>query len=335
MADGGQTLPGVFQAMLDHLQFIYEKFKENKGETVPQGFTLEEFWTKLNDGVKLLSHETTKTSLAFSKPPLPNIMETQSIITALDAACMNLATVAASLPAERGAVLFSEVQNSILAIFKALVPVIISLRDKCDKGAEERLIMTGALWEACEQVASLPKNNLQAVNKQMQKDELVVMDALLEVEECLQELRRAGHGECQDAGILDAGIGLVKTARAVARRIAFTVRFNGECSTPEHVHQLDMMAAHMARISPAVDDFVTNLYPPVDKQAASQTASALFHCLQSNLLLIRSSHCAGEGGELVAQWVNFLLGASNHNAGKVLAVAAGQVVPPSNPPTAS
>jgi len=27
MATGGQTLPGVFQALLDHLQFIYEKFK--------------------------------------------------------------------------------------------------------------------------------------------------------------------------------------------------------------------------------------------------------------------------------------------------------------------
>jgi hypothetical protein len=27
MAAGGQTLPGVFQALLDHLQFIYEKFK--------------------------------------------------------------------------------------------------------------------------------------------------------------------------------------------------------------------------------------------------------------------------------------------------------------------
>lgn len=27
MATGAQTLPGVFQALLDHLQFIYEKFK--------------------------------------------------------------------------------------------------------------------------------------------------------------------------------------------------------------------------------------------------------------------------------------------------------------------
>ncbi|XP_059471761.1 cyclin-D1-binding protein 1 homolog isoform X2 [Neocloeon triangulifer] len=329
MAAGGQSLPGVFQALLDHLQFIYEKFKENKGETVPPGFTLEEFWTKLSDGGKLLSHETTKTSMAFSKPPLPNVMEAQGIATALDAACMNLATVAASLPAERGAILFSEVQNATLAVFKALVPVILSIRDKIEKGAEERLPMTGSVWEACEQLGSLPKNNLQAVNKQLQKDELLVMDALLEVEE---ELRRAGHGECQDAGILDAGIGLVKTARAVARRIAFTVRFNGDCNSPEHVTQLDQIATQMARISPGVDDFVTTLYPPVDKQAASQTAGALFHCLQSNLLLIRSSHCAGEGGELVAQWVNFLLGASNHNAGKVLAFCAGSAPPPSNPP---
>jgi hypothetical protein len=75
--------------------------------------------------------------MLFSKPPLPNVMEAQSIASALDAACMNLATVAASLPAERGAVLFSEVQNSTLAIFKALVPVIISIRDKIDKGCVE------------------------------------------------------------------------------------------------------------------------------------------------------------------------------------------------------
>jgi Grap2 and cyclin-D-interacting len=69
---------------------------------------------------------------------------------------------------------------------------------------------------------------------------------------------------------LDAGIGLVKTARAVARRILFTVRFNGDCNSPEHVQQLDQIASQIARISPAVDEFVTTLYPPVDKQAASQ-----------------------------------------------------------------
>lgn len=91
---------------------------------------------RTDEGAKLLSHETTKTSMMFSKPPLPNVIEAQSIATALDAACMNLATVAASLPAERGAVLFSEVQDATLAVFKALVPVIISIRDKIDKGSE-------------------------------------------------------------------------------------------------------------------------------------------------------------------------------------------------------
>lgn len=89
-----------------------------------------------DEGAKLLSHETTKTSLAFSKPPLPNVMEAQSIATALDAACMNLATVAASLPVERGTILFTEVQDATLAVFKTLVPVIISIRDKIDKGSE-------------------------------------------------------------------------------------------------------------------------------------------------------------------------------------------------------
>lgn len=43
--------------------------------------------------------------------------------------------------------------------------------------------MTGSVWEACEQLGTLPKDNLQAVNKKLQKDELLVMDALQEVEE--------------------------------------------------------------------------------------------------------------------------------------------------------
>lgn len=43
--------------------------------------------------------------------------------------------------------------------------------------------MTGSVWEACEQLGNLPKDNLQAVNKKLQKDELLVMDALQEVEE--------------------------------------------------------------------------------------------------------------------------------------------------------
>jgi Grap2 and cyclin-D-interacting len=49
--------------------------------------------------------------------------------------------------------------------------------------ADERLAMTGSVWEACEQLGTLPKDNLQAVNKKLQKDELLVMDALQEVEE--------------------------------------------------------------------------------------------------------------------------------------------------------
>jgi len=99
--------------------------------------------------------------MMFSKPPLPNVIEAQSIATALDAACMNLATVAASLPAERGAVLFADVQDSTLAVFKALVPVIISIRDKIDKGSEshtwctlnERLLQLFPLFQSRREIS--------------------------------------------------------------------------------------------------------------------------------------------------------------------------------------
>ena len=82
----------------------------------------------------MLSHETTKISVAFSKPPIPCQEEAQALATSLDAACMTLATVAASLPAERGALLFSEVQNASLAAVQALMLVVVSIRDTRDKG---------------------------------------------------------------------------------------------------------------------------------------------------------------------------------------------------------
>ncbi|KAF4513990.1 UNVERIFIED_CONTAM: hypothetical protein B566_EDAN018493, partial [Ephemera danica] len=55
------------------------RVEENKGQNVPPGFTMEEFWAKLSDASKVLSHETTKVSVAFSKPPTPSIQETQQL----------------------------------------------------------------------------------------------------------------------------------------------------------------------------------------------------------------------------------------------------------------
>lgn len=77
----------------------------------------------------------------------------------------------------------------------------------------------------------------------------------------------------QDRELLFPCMALVKTARLSLKRIQATLQINGKYETEEQVSQLDDLVCEVNAISPAVDDLVLCMYPPMNKNAVKDAVS--------------------------------------------------------------
>jgi len=77
----------------------------------------------------------------------------------------------------------------------------------------------------------------------------------------------------QDRELLFPCMGLVKTARLSLKRIQATLQKKGKYETEEQVSQLDALVCEVKAISPAVDDLVLCMYPPMNKTAVRDAVS--------------------------------------------------------------
>lgn len=68
-------------------------------------------------------------------------------------------------------------------------------------------------------------------------------------------------------------MGLVKTARSSLKRIGTALQMKGKSETEEQVSQLDDLVSGVKKISPAVDDLISSLYSPMNKDAVKSTVS--------------------------------------------------------------
>lgn len=77
----------------------------------------------------------------------------------------------------------------------------------------------------------------------------------------------------QDRELVFPCMGLVKTARLSLKRIQATLQMKGKYETEEQVSQLDDLVCEVKAISPAVDDLVLCMYPPMSKNAVKDAVS--------------------------------------------------------------
>jgi hypothetical protein len=79
-----------------------------------------------------------------------------------------------------------------------------------------------------------------------------------------------------DRSVVLACLGLVKTAKAAINKTSKAISSSGQCGTQESVMQLDAFMEQVAAVSPAVDDLVTSLYPPVKQTDVQQNVCLLY-----------------------------------------------------------
>jgi len=68
-------------------------------------------------------------------------------------------------------------------------------------------------------------------------------------------------------------VGLIKAANSCLKRVLGAVKKNGKCDCAKDASQLDNLVERLNEVSPAVDEVVLCLYPPITKEAVRENVS--------------------------------------------------------------
>ncbi|XP_063003603.1 cyclin-D1-binding protein 1 [Elgaria multicarinata webbii] len=296
------------------------------------GFEPGRFWDALAQASKAVSQEATKLSLAFSRPPPPTLEEHERLAGGVHGAVLAAASLYYQLPKGQGTTLRKAVRDATVEVVEGMIQLTeVVLRTPQQSLSQEQLISTGGVWEACDRVPCLPRDNQAAAALAISSCLGVVRDALEEMEQAQAEggdpygdvlededLGSRGNQDVYwseaDRQLLGPCLGLVKAAKACLKKLLGAVRAHGKVDTAEQVAQLDDLADLAGDVSPSVDELVLSTYPPVNQLALRLNAAKLASVLKKMLEITRASHACPPSEE---SWVQFLDGAVNHNMDKI------------------
>ncbi|NXM69710.1 CCDB1 protein, partial [Serilophus lunatus] len=289
---------------------------------------------------QVTSQEATKLSLAFSRPPLPSAEDCQKLSEDVQNAIFAVATVYYWLPKGQGTTLRKMVRDATTEVVEGVIQLTDTiLSAPVESLPQEQLISTGGVWEACEQVSNLPRDNQAAVVSALSACLGVVKDAVEEMEHALvegqdpygdimedEELGFRGNRDTYwseaDRQLLSSCMGLMKASKACLKKVLAAVKAHGKADSPEHIAQLDDVADIANEISPSVDELALSMYPPVNPLAVRLNAAKLASVLKKVLEIAKTSHVCPPSEE---GWVQFLNGAVDHNMNKIKNFTQGQL----------
>ncbi|NXX69434.1 CCDB1 protein, partial [Spizella passerina] len=290
----------------------------------------------LGQTFQVTSQEATKLSLAFSRPPLPSAENCRKLSEDVQNAILAVATVYYWLPKGQGTTLRKMVRDATTEVVEGMIQLTDTiLNAPLESLSQEQLISTGGVWEACEQVSNLPRDNQAAVVSALAASLGVVKDAVEEMEHALvegqdpygdimedEELGFRGNRDTYwseaDRQLLSSCMGLMKASKACLKKVLAAVKAHGKADSPEHIAQLDDLADIANEISPSVDELALSMYPPVNPLAVRLNEASLMNFLP----FCRTSHVCPPSEE---GWVQFLTGAVDHNMNKVKNFTQGQL----------
>uniref|UniRef100_A0A8D0H851 Cyclin D1 binding protein 1 n=1 Tax=Sphenodon punctatus TaxID=8508 RepID=A0A8D0H851_SPHPU len=238
--------------------------------------------------------EATKLSLAFSRPPLPP-------------AQVGTPSGVAPRVISPGTTLRKAVRNAVAEVVEGMVQLSeVILRTPLQSLTQQQLISTGGVWEACDQIAHLPRDNQAAVVSAVSVALGVVRDALEEMEQAQveggdpysdiledEELGSRGNRDVYwseaDRQLLGPCMGLVKASKASLKKVLGAVKAHGKAVTAEQVAQLDDIADSANEISPSVDDLALSMYPPMNQLTVRFNAAKLASVLKKLLEIARAA----------------------------------------------
>ncbi|XP_022344127.2 cyclin-D1-binding protein 1 homolog isoform X2 [Crassostrea virginica] len=278
--DVEETLPcgSSVRSFLQNIDLVRQQIRdEAASQREEKDFDVGKLWNKMEKTFKIMSHEATKISLAFCGNPPPSEKECVSLFGVAEQATLALVSEYYSLPASQGLRLIKSTKESVLSLLDSFRELISNIQEGCG-GNQEQLKSTGTVWQDANVFSTMPKNNKEAVVNELKTFSQLIKDALDEIEEAIE-------GENLSDGFLDSDeedggmqwtesdkaltkpcVGLIKTTKSLLKKTTECVQTNGQTKLPTEVQELDRLAELAERLSPAVDDLIMDLYPPVDKR---------------------------------------------------------------------
>ncbi|XP_035423044.1 cyclin-D1-binding protein 1 [Cygnus atratus] len=330
----------ALQELRAALRAVLARVREGEPGEGREPFEPPRFWDALGRTFKEASQEATKLSLAFSRSPLPSAENCQKLSDDVQNAILAVATAYYWLPKGQGTTLRKMVRDATTEVVEGMIQLTETiLISPLESLSQEQLISTGGVWEACEQVSSLPRNNQAAVVSALAACLSVVKDALEEMENALvegqdpysditedEELGFRGNRDTYwseaDRKLLSSCMGLIKASKACLKKVLSVVKAYGKAESPEQIAQLDDLADIANEISPSVDELALSMYPPVNQLAVRLNAAKLASVLKKVLEITKTSHVCPPSEE---GWVQFLIGAVDHNMDKIKNFTQGEL----------
>nr|XP_020662717.1 cyclin-D1-binding protein 1 [Pogona vitticeps] len=266
------------------------------------------------------------------------LQEQERLAEGVRAAVLAAASVFYQLPKDQGTTLRRAVREATVEVVEGMIQLTeVILRTPLQSLSRDQLVSTGGVWEACDRVSSLPRDNQAAATLAISSCLGIVKDALEEMEQAQaeggdpygdvledEEVGSRGNKDVYwseaDRQLLGPCVGLVKAARACLKKVLGAVRAHGQAATLEQVAQLDDLADIAGDVSPSVDELVLSTYPPVNQLALRLNAGKLASVLKKMLEIARTSHVCPSPEE---DWVRFLTGAVDHNMGRIKSLTQG------------
>lgn len=309
----------VFSELLENLKLVGEKLKDDRSARAGKEVTLQEFWLQYVRLANAVSSECTKLTLAFSSHPTPSGAGCASFRERIESVVLTLVSTVYSLPISQGFRLRNRVFDTTVDIVFAVHSLVNVVCEHAESEHKTALQCTGGVWELCESVIpNLPRNNKQLTVALIKQTLGLVKDAIEEIEEELnKEDDNSDLGDIEDITwseedkkIVTPSIGIIKVARSTLKKLLEPIQNNGSCDSPDNVSDFDNICSKVDHISPAVDDVIEAVYPPLSKDTVMEQVEVLLKIVQSILNECPSWHMLTENDQT---WVDFLQKAAEHN----------------------
>lgn len=266
-----------------------------------------------------LADKVTTLLYILSQPEKPEVEVVGPILDEIEIFATKLIYAFYSLPKDSGLTLRKQYHQDVLRVIEDLIGVLEAL-EKLEYVDQSSLRIVDCLTKSCNDIQRSPENNLDAVCRMVEAEESLVLDALEEVTMAFDEATKPCDEtemiwNSEEMEIVPSGIGLIKTARCLLKKIRSSLKSNGKCSSEKEVTQLDNIATNVTKFSLVIDDFVTTLYPPVNESTCIQTSNNVLNLVSSTLELVKDGHFMKEED---SNWHSFLVKALEHNHKKLL-----------------
>ncbi|XP_054285253.1 cyclin-D1-binding protein 1 homolog [Macrosteles quadrilineatus] len=282
----------LINAICDRIKLDKEKLEHNElGRIEIENFCLSEFWSQFGAAVQSLNNQVTKIGFICGKKPFPSKVDLDSMLQTMSQHYNMVKEFFMVLPPDEGAVLYKAVTSSLISIMSSLFDFVKSLHNLTEKGAKDRLTLTGQFWDSCSAVDILPKDNLQATLQVLGNEVNLASDAKEELETTLKEDDEGNDESWTDSEreLAKNALGLTKVTHVCVKWLRDAVRKQGSLASTD---DLDVAASIGSTVSPALDNFVSELYHPVDFPTVYEMAEKLVQVLRSLLTTMKGTHFA-------------------------------------------